>query len=69
MEARSSSTSSSSADILADITRLIAPADREGFHEMLQHELRGRELPDSERRRVGVNTWHKFVKYGWPRRD
>jgi hypothetical protein len=49
-----SSTASSSADIAADIVRLIAPADREGFHYMLQHELGGfhSPLPDDEMRRL-----------------
>jgi hypothetical protein len=38
-----------------------------GFHEMLQHELRGRELPSDEMRRVTERTWHAFLKHGWPR--
>jgi hypothetical protein len=60
---------SSSADIIKDIVRLIAPGDREGFHEMLQHELRSfcEPLPDGEMRRIAVNTWRAFCKYGWPR--
>ncbi len=41
------------------ILRLIAPGDREGFHEMLAHELQGfREpLPDGERRAAN-NMFH-----------
>jgi len=33
---------------------------------MLDHELRGRELPDDEMRRVAERTWHNFLKHGWP---
>jgi hypothetical protein len=64
--ARCSSTSSS-ADIAADILRLIAPAERAAFGEMLAHELHSRELPHGEMRRIAVNTWRAFCKYGWPR--
>jgi hypothetical protein len=62
-----SSASSSSAGILADIFRLIPPHERAAFREMLDHELRGRELPDDEMRRVAENTWRKFLKDGWPK--
>jgi hypothetical protein len=63
-----SSASSSSAGILADIFRLIPPFERAAFREMLDHELRGRELPDDEmRRRVAERIWHAFLKHGWPR--
>jgi hypothetical protein len=63
------STASSSPDIAADIVQLIAPSDREGFHAMLAHELRGLSstLPDAELRRVVENTWRLFCKVGWPR--
>jgi hypothetical protein len=47
-----SSASSSSPGIVADIFRLMLPHERAAFHEMLQHELRGRELPDDEMRRA-----------------
>jgi hypothetical protein len=58
----------SSASLVEDIVRLIAPTDRKGFQEMLQHELRIREpLPDHELRRIAINTWHQFCKHGWPR--
>ena len=67
MRWHTSSASSSSANIVEDIIRLIAPNERAAFGEMLAHELRGRELPDHEMRRVVVNTWHAFLKYGWPR--
>jgi len=33
---------------------------------MLDYEMRGRELPDDEMRRVAERTWHTFLKYGWP---
>jgi hypothetical protein len=39
---------------------------RPAFRQMLEHELRGRDLPDSEFRQAAVRTWHKFLKYGWP---
>jgi len=48
---------SSSADIVADIFRLIPRNERAAFGEMLEHELRGRELPDHELRRVAENVW------------
>jgi hypothetical protein len=62
-----SSTASSSASFIEDIMRLVAPSDRAAFREMVQHELRGRELPADEMRRVAENTWRKFCKVGWPR--
>ena len=61
-----SSASSSSADIIEDIIRLIPPSERAAFRDMLVHETRGRVLPDGELRRVAERTWHKFLKYGWP---
>jgi hypothetical protein len=54
----STSASSSSASGIEDIIRQIAPSDRPGFHETLQHELGGRELPSDEIRRVPERTWH-----------
>jgi hypothetical protein len=61
--------SASSASIpVEDIVTLIPPNERGAFREMLQHELRGRNLPDGELRRVAERTWHKFLKYGWPMR-
>jgi hypothetical protein len=41
----SSTASSSSAGNIGDILRVIAPYDREAFNQMLQQELRGRDLP------------------------
>jgi hypothetical protein len=32
---------------------------------MLPHELRGRELPDIEMRRVAECTWKRFLLFGW----
>jgi hypothetical protein len=66
MRWHTTSASSSSAIIIEDIIRLIAPSDRLGFHAMLEHELRGRELPADEVRRIAVDTWRQFLKYGWP---
>jgi len=51
----------------ADIVRLIAPADREGFNAMLEQALRGRELPEHELRRVAERTWQQFCRCGWPK--
>jgi hypothetical protein len=65
-EANSSVSSSSASGIFEDIVRLVAPADRIGFHEMLAHALRGRQLPDDELRRVGV-TVKQFCFHGWTR--
>jgi len=57
MDTTSTSASSSSAGNIEDIIRLIAPSDRPGFHAMLEHEQRGRSLPDHELRRVaGPNS-------------
>jgi hypothetical protein len=37
------------------------------FADMLQHELRGRELPaDANLRRIAERAWHQFLKRGWP---
>jgi hypothetical protein len=47
--------------------RLIAPEDRAAFRKMLQMEMQGRELPNDELRQVAERTWHKFLKFGWPR--
>jgi hypothetical protein len=58
--------SSSSVGIIEDIIRLIPPHERAAFHEMLDHEFRGRELPDDEMRRVAECTWRHFLRYGWP---
>lgn len=55
----------SSAESLADIFGLIAPADRAAFRDMLEHELRGRKLTDAETRRIAERSWHKFLKDGW----
>jgi hypothetical protein len=46
--------SSSSAGIVEDIIRLVAPFDRPGFHEMFENAIRGREheLPPDELRRI-----------------
>ena len=67
MRWHTSSASSSSVSIVEDIIRLIAANERAAFGEMLAHKLRGRELPDHEMRRFVVNTWHAFLKHGWPR--
>ena len=66
MRWHTSSASSSSANIVEDIIRLIATNERAAFGEMLAHELRGRELPDHEMRRVAERAWHQFLKHGWP---
>ena len=29
-------------------------------------ELRGRELPDREMRRIAERAWHNSLRYGWP---
>jgi hypothetical protein len=67
MRWHTSSASSSSADIVADLFRLIPPNERTAFREMLEHELRGRELPGCELRRVAERAWHRFLRYGWPK--
>jgi hypothetical protein len=59
------SSASSSANVIEDIIRLIPQHERAAFLDMLQHETRG--LPDRELRRVAERTWHRFLKYGWPR--
>jgi hypothetical protein len=46
---------------------LIPPNERAAFREMLEHELRGRELPDGELRRVAEGAWHNFLRCGWPK--
>jgi hypothetical protein len=67
MRWHTSSASSSSAEIVADIVRLIAPSDRPSFNEMLEHALRGREeLPADELRRIAERAWRRFLRYGWP---
>jgi hypothetical protein len=62
-----SASSSSASSVFEDIVRLIAPSDREGFNAMLQHALRGRELPADELRRVAERTWRQFCFHGWTR--
>jgi hypothetical protein len=62
-----STSASSNANIAADILRLIAPSDRPGYEQMLEHALRGRELPTDELRRIAERTWAQFCKHGWPR--
>jgi len=65
MRWHTSSASSSSAEIFADLFRLIPPNERAAFREMLEHELRGRELPDGKLRCLAERAWHKFLRYGW----
>jgi hypothetical protein len=48
-----------------DILRLIPADERAAFLDMLEHELRGRELHDGELRRVAEHTWRKFLRHGW----
>jgi len=67
MRWHTSSASSSSAGIADDIFRLIPPTERAAFREMLEHQLRGRDLPDGDLRRVAERAWHKFLRYGWPK--
>ena len=43
-----SSSASSSANIIADIIRLIPPTERAAFRDMLAHETRGRVLVCTE---------------------
>jgi hypothetical protein len=50
---------------LADLFRLVPPNERAAFREMLEHELRGHELPDGKLRRLAERAWHKF-RYRWP---
>ena len=66
MRWHTSSASSSSANIVEDIIRLIALNEGAAFREMLAHELRGRELPADELRRIAERAWHQFLKRGWP---
>jgi hypothetical protein len=63
----SASSSSTSAEIYRDILELVAPTDREGYRAMFENAVRGRELPDHERRRLAVVIWGEFCKHGWPR--
>jgi hypothetical protein len=67
MDAISTSASSSSADIAADLLRLIPPYEHEAFRVLLKMELNGRELPADEMRKAAVSAWHKLLKYGLPR--
>jgi len=60
-------TGSAPSSVIEDIMRLIPPDDRAAFRKMLQMELQGRELPNDELRQVAERTWHKFLKFGWPR--
>ena len=48
-----------------DILRLIPADERKAFLEMLEHELRGRDLADGELRRIAERTWQKFLRHGW----
>jgi len=64
MRWHTSSASSSSAGIVADIFRLIPPNQRAAFRDMLGHELRGRELADHELRRIAERAWHQLLKGG-----
>jgi hypothetical protein len=50
-----------------DLVRLIPLYEHAAFREMLAYELRGRDLPHSEMRRIAERTWRAFCKYGWPR--
>jgi hypothetical protein len=61
-----SSASSSSANIVEDIIRLIPPNERPAFREMFEIEFHGRELSDQEKRRAAERIWHRFLRYGWP---
>ena len=64
MRWHTSSASSSSANIVEDIIRLIAPPDRDAFNDMLKYELQGRgELPADEVRRIAERTWHQSLKH------
>jgi predicted N-acetyltransferase YhbS len=54
-------------DQVKDITRLISSeVERRAFLDMLAHKLRGRELADSELRRVAERTWREFLGHGRP---
>jgi hypothetical protein len=64
MRWHTSSASSSSAGIVADIFRLIPPNERAAFRDMLDYEWRGRELSDHELRRIAERAWHQFLKHG-----
>jgi hypothetical protein len=66
MRWHSKGASSSSANIVEEIIRLIAPNERAAFADMLQHELRGRELTADELRRIAECAWHQLLKRGWP---
>ena len=50
---------------IEDILRLIPADERAAFLEMLEHELRDRELADGELRRVAERTWRAFLQHGW----
>jgi hypothetical protein len=65
MRWHTSSASSSNPEIVADLFRLIPPNERAAFRKMLEHELRGRELPDGKLRCLAERAWHKFLRYGW----
>jgi hypothetical protein len=45
------------ADIAADIIRVLLPKHHQVFRELLQQELRGRDLDAAEQRRAIVETW------------
>jgi len=61
------SSASSSGRGVEDLFRLIPPFERAAFRDMLDHELRGRELPPDEVRHVAERCWRQFLKDGWPR--
>jgi len=64
-----SSSGSTSAEIAADIRRLVAPADRPDYDAMLTQAIRGRtDLPDDELRRMAETAWRQFVRGRCPTR-
>jgi hypothetical protein len=52
--------------VTVDLSAPLGHFDHAAYNEMLQHEVRGRELPADEMRRVAERTWHSFLKHGWP---
>jgi hypothetical protein len=50
--------------LAADIFRLIPRNEHAAFGEMLARELRGREVPDHELRRIAERAWHQLLKGG-----
>jgi hypothetical protein len=51
-------------EAVADIARLIAPADRAEFLELLAERLRGVELGDGVVRREAERCWRDMVQSG-----